>query len=550
MPARDLPARPNLEQYKKQAKELLDAYKSGDEDAIRRVREYVRGVDASGPQTTRIALADAQFVLARDHGFDSWPTFAKHIETLTIARDIDALTDPAAAFFAAATPPREAHSSGTLERAEAIRERYPDVARGSIYAAALIADEASVRNFLSRDPALATAKGGPYGWDALTYLCFSRYLRLDATRSEAFVRTARALLDAGASANTGWYETIDTPPRQIIESAIYGAAGIAQHVGVTRLLLERGADPNDEETPYHVAETRNNDVLRVLLDSGRLNDDSFATLLLRKADWHDLEGMRLLLEHGVDPNRMTPWSHSALHQAVKRDNSMQMIELLVEHGANPSLPNTHDGRSATAMAAHRGRRAALVLFLQRGASPLNGVDALIAACALDDRETMQSLISADPALRTQLMQQGGTLLAQFSGTNNVDGVRNLIESGISPAALYREGDGYYGIATDSTALHVAAWRACHDVVKELIARGTPVNALDGRGRTALQLAIKAGLESFWVERRSPVSVKALIGAGASLDGVEIPTGYDEVDALLRERLAQQGGAKRAQRDEC
>jgi hypothetical protein len=31
------------------------------------------------------------------------------------------------------------------------------------------------------------------------------------------------------------------------------------------------------------------------------------------------------------------------------------------------------------------------------------------------------------------------------------------------SALYREGDGYYGIATDSTALHVAARRACHDV---------------------------------------------------------------------------------------
>jgi hypothetical protein len=38
---------------------------------------------------------------------------------------------------------------------------------------------------------------------------------------------------------------------------------------------------------------------------------------------------------------MTPWSHSALHQAVKRDSSMQIIELLVERGANPSLPNTH-----------------------------------------------------------------------------------------------------------------------------------------------------------------------------------------------------------------
>ena len=533
MRARNLPARPNLEQYKKQAKELLDACESGDDDAIRRLRDHARGVGASGPQTKKISLADAQFVLAREHGFDSWPKFVLHIQALTISREVDSLTDPVAAFFDAATPPREGHATGTLERAEAIRGRHPHVARSSIYAAVLIADDATVRDFLNRDPALASARGGPYGWDALTYLCFSRYLHLDSARSEAFVRSARALLDAGANANTGWYETIDTPPRQIIESAIYGAAGIAQHAGVTRLLLERGADPNDEETPYHVAETRNNEVLRILLDSGRLNADSLATLLLRKADWHDLDGMRLLLERGVDPNRMTPWSHSALHQAVKRDNSMQMIELLIDHGANPSLPNTHDGRSATAIAAHRGRRAALVLFQQRGASPLTGVDALIAACALNDRETMQSLTNADPGLKSQLVRQGGTLLAQFAGTNNVDGVRNLIELGVSPTALYREGDGYYGIAIDSTALHVAAWRACHDAVKELIARGTPVDELDGRGRTALQLAIKACVDSFWAEWRRPDSVKALLDAGASLDGVAIPTGYDQVDVLLR-----------------
>jgi hypothetical protein len=80
-------------------------------------------------------------------------------------------------------------------------------------------------------------------------------------------------------------------------------------------------------------------------------------------------------------------------------------------------------------------------------------------------------------------------------------------------------------------------------VKALIARGTPVDALDGRGRTALQLAIKACVDSFWAEWRSPDSVRALLDASASLDGVEIPTGYDEVDALLRERVEQQDGAR-------
>jgi hypothetical protein len=45
-----------------------------------------------------------------------------------------------------------------------------------------------------------------------------------------------------------------------------------------------------------------------------------------------------------------------------------MIELLLEYGANPALPNTVDNRAAAAMAAHRGRSAVPALFEQRGAA--------------------------------------------------------------------------------------------------------------------------------------------------------------------------------------
>jgi hypothetical protein len=53
MDARELPPRPNLEQYKKQAKEIA--------------------------QSRGLPLAGAQFELAREHGFESWPRFRKHI---------------------------------------------------------------------------------------------------------------------------------------------------------------------------------------------------------------------------------------------------------------------------------------------------------------------------------------------------------------------------------------------------------------------------------------------------------------------------------------
>ncbi len=442
-------------------------------------------------------------------------------------------TDVIEQFFVAATAPREAHASGTLESAEAIRASHPDVSRTSIFAAALVADEDVVRAYLSLDASLASVKGGPFGWDALTYLCFSRYLRLDATRSDAFIRTANALLDAGASATTGWGETIDTPPRTCFESAIYGAAGVAHHVGVTRLLLDHGADPNDEETPYHAPETYDNAVLALFLERCVLTADSLTTMLIRKADWHDAAGMQLLLEHGADPNRRSLWSYTALHQALRRDNALSTIELLVRYGADPSLPNPHDGQSAMTIAARRGRGAVLEFFTSTGAPPLTGVEALLAACALDDRAVAAALLEADASTREQLDAMGGTALARFAGNGNVTGVRCLLDCGVRSDARDATGDAYFDIAPGSTALHAAAWLARPDVVQELIARGTPVNATDGRGRTALQLAVKATVDSYWTNRRSPASVAALLAAGGSVSGVVFPSGYTEVDALLR-----------------
>lgn len=95
-----------------------------------------------------------------------------------------------------------------------------------------------MRQFLALDPDNATTNGGPYGWDALTHLCFSRYLRLDRTRSDRFVRAAEALLDAGVSPNTGWYE-VNHQPQPEFESALYGAAGVAHHAASDSRLCQK-----------------------------------------------------------------------------------------------------------------------------------------------------------------------------------------------------------------------------------------------------------------------------------------------------------------------
>src|SRR5215212_4633534 len=122
------------------------------------------------------------------------------------------MDDPVAAFLdAASVPLDDGHATGSLERAEAIIAAHPDIGSRTIHTAAVTGNANAVRRFLQRDAASATFKDGPREWDALTYLCFSRYLRLDPGRSNGFVEAATVLLDAGASASTGWFEANHQP---------------------------------------------------------------------------------------------------------------------------------------------------------------------------------------------------------------------------------------------------------------------------------------------------------------------------------------------------
>lgn len=109
-----LPPRPSLEQYKKRAKDLVKACKSGDSSAIRnwavqwieaiatlrnatdrpprqeqieqraaQIAQFASAKLLSGDNKhAQCVLADAQFIIARAHGFTSWATFATHLEGL------------------------------------------------------------------------------------------------------------------------------------------------------------------------------------------------------------------------------------------------------------------------------------------------------------------------------------------------------------------------------------------------------------------------------------------------------------------------------------
>jgi ankyrin repeat protein len=94
MYAKELPARPSLEQYKKQAKEFVKGFKtfptskSADPEAIQQIKKNhprLGKLSEAEIRNAKFTLADAQLVIAREHGFESWPKFAKHIEARTRA---------------------------------------------------------------------------------------------------------------------------------------------------------------------------------------------------------------------------------------------------------------------------------------------------------------------------------------------------------------------------------------------------------------------------------------------------------------------------------
>jgi ankyrin repeat protein len=81
-----LPQQPNLEQLKKQAKELLERFRASESTAVDEVRQFERNPDLS-----HFALNDAQRVLARAYGFQSWPKLKAFVDGATIARFADAV---------------------------------------------------------------------------------------------------------------------------------------------------------------------------------------------------------------------------------------------------------------------------------------------------------------------------------------------------------------------------------------------------------------------------------------------------------------------------
>src|SRR6266700_550745 len=84
-PTRAMRETPDIDQLKRQARELLEAYRAQSADAVIEVAAHHR---TATPET--FALHDAQFVLARSYGFESWPKLKAAVDGVTAAKLYDA----------------------------------------------------------------------------------------------------------------------------------------------------------------------------------------------------------------------------------------------------------------------------------------------------------------------------------------------------------------------------------------------------------------------------------------------------------------------------
>jgi ankyrin repeat protein len=80
LPTRTLREHPDLDQLKRQAKELLVAFRAGQPELTAEVMTHYRAADAA-----TFGLHDAQLVIARAYGFESWPKLKAFVDGVTVA---------------------------------------------------------------------------------------------------------------------------------------------------------------------------------------------------------------------------------------------------------------------------------------------------------------------------------------------------------------------------------------------------------------------------------------------------------------------------------
>jgi ankyrin repeat protein len=360
-----LPEHPDLDQARRQAKELLRAARGGDRGALTRLAAV------SAPVT----LAGAQLALARELGQPSWAALVREIEARNISLPENVL--------------RFLRTSVNTQIGAAARMLHedPGLAESGFPAAVVLGDVARVQSELQRDPGAATRVDAGSGWSALHLVCASRF-HLDPKRAPGLAEVARLLLDAGAVVEQ---ETAGRRCWRPLECAVTSANSSPNNEPIIRLLLERGARVRSEA------------LVAALYSAG----GTWCLELLTEA----ADG---------DPEVLT----EALVAAVG-DTRLDAVGILLAAGADPDAPG-RDGRSARRQALMSGAASVLELLGGGGHDP---VERLLEAIVTGNGDRARQLAAADPGLVERLDPADRAALVGAAEHGNLAAVALMLELG-------------------------------------------------------------------------------------------------------------------------
>lgn len=203
-----------------------------------------------------------------------------------------------------------------------------------------------------------------FGWTPLLTATQNRYYQL-----------GKYFLESGADPNIanegGWTPLYIATDNRNIEGGDYPTRRPdMDHFQYIELLLSHDADPNMRMSSS--TETRTIFTHQWLFEEG-------ATPFLRASQSGDLQLLQLLLEHGADPSiptrdNVTPlmvasgigWVEGVTYE-WSREQTLEVVELLIELGADVNAQDTLDGRTALMGAAHKGHDEVVQLLVEHGA---------------------------------------------------------------------------------------------------------------------------------------------------------------------------------------
>jgi hypothetical protein len=510
VPVEPLPPHPNLEMQQKRARNLLRAAKSGTVDALQRIR----ALHPRPPLPADLKLADAQLVVARGYGFESWAAMRRKIDSLT--------KSPIEQFHAALRAGDVDHVRELLNAHEEVRaainqptphsfgSRPVSFARKNLALLDVLLEHGADMNLKSDWWA------GPFG-----------ILEHDITPEEAAPLIQRgAIVDVFAAAHLGMSdrlrELVDADPSLIAARGGDGKTALhcARTVAIARDLIDRGADidardVDHESTPAQYLVREAPDVARLLLDRGAWFD-VFIAVGLRNAALVE----RCLRE---DPDALDHRTGQGKYQT--------------EHKGQPSARQIPDCRGdiyrwvfghnvSVVDAARMLGYGDMLDILLRHASP---VQRLLAACAAADRAAAEAVVAAQPDIVSTLTPDQMRLIADKAHANDTAAVSLMLDLGFD--ALTRGPD-------DFEAIRWAAFLGNPEMTRRLLGHAAPINVPDRHyGGTPLDQCVYGALHGWGCNTGDfAATARLLLEAGERVDPRDLPTGLDDLDAVLREYL--------------